>query len=152
MQIDEVDRRLLRELQIDAHQSMQELGDKIGLSASACHRRIKAMEERGVIDGYRVILNAEALGFTMMFFIEVELVNQSEPTLAAFEAAVRDVPEILECHLMAGQADYVLRVLCRDHEDFERVHRRLIARLPGVARVHSNMSIRRVKARRGVPL
>jgi Lrp/AsnC family leucine-responsive transcriptional regulator len=152
MQIDEIDRKLLRNLQADGHQSVQDLGDKVGLSASACHRRVKVLEERGLIEGYRAVLNAQALGFSMMFFIEVGLVNQSEPTLAAFEAAVLDVPEILECHLMAGQSDYVLRVLCRDHEDFERVHRRLIARLPGVARVHSNMSIRRVKARRGVPL
>ena len=70
----------------------------------------------------------------------------------AFEAAVKDIPEVLECHLMAGQSDYILRVICRDHEDFERLHRRLLARLPGVARVHSNMSIRTVKARGGLPL
>ncbi len=148
----DIDRKLLRALQVDGHLSVQELGERVGLSASACHRRVKSLEERGVIKGYRAVLNAEALGFSMLFFIEVGLVNQSEPTLVAFESAVRDVPEILECHLMAGQSDYILRVRCRDQEDFERVHRRLIARLPGVARVHSNLSIRQVKARRGVPL
>jgi len=131
---------------------VQELGEAVGLSASACHRRLKALEAAGLVEGYRAVLNAERLGFSMMFFIEVSLVSQSEPTLDAFEAAVRDVPEVLECHLMAGQSDYILRVVCRDHEDFERLHRRLLARLPGVARVHSNMSIRTVKARTGLPV
>src|SRR5690606_3419680 len=124
----------------------------VGLSASACHRRIKALEAAGMVEGYRAVLNPETLGFSMMFFIEVSLVSQSEPTLDAFEAAVRNVPEILECHLMAGQSDYILRVVCRDHEDFERLHRMLLARLPGVARIHSNMSIRTVKALGGLPV
>lgn len=152
LQLDVIDRKLLRALQTDSRKSVQELGDIAGLSASACHRRLKALEERGLIDGYRAVLNASKLGFSMMFFIEVSLSSQSEPALDAFESAVRDVPEILECHLMAGQSDYILRVVCRDHEDFERLHRRLIARLPGVARVHSNMSIRTVKIRSGLPV
>ena len=152
MQIDSIDRKLLRALQADSRKSVQELGDMAGLSASACHRRLKALEGRGLIDGYRAVLNAGKLGFSMMFFIEVSLSSQSEPTLDAFEAAVQDVPEILECHLMAGQSDYILRIVCRDHDDFERLHRRLIARLPGVARVHSNMSIRTIKARTGLPV
>jgi Lrp/AsnC family leucine-responsive transcriptional regulator len=152
LQFDEIDRKLLRTLQADSRRSVQELGDAVGLSASACHRRLKTLEERGLIEGYRAVLNAEQLGFTMQFFIEVGLISQSETALDAFEAAVRDIPEVLECHLMAGQSDYILRVICRDHEDFERLHRRLSARLPGVARIHSNMSIRTVKARTGLPL
>jgi DNA-binding Lrp family transcriptional regulator len=88
----------------------------------------------------------------MQFFIEVGLTSQSEVALDAFEEAVMDVPEVLECHLMAGQSDYILRVLCRDAEEFERLHRRLAARLPGVARVHSNMSIREVKPFKGLPV
>ena len=82
----------------------------------------------------------------MLFFIEISLNSQSEKTLDAFEAAVRDAPEVQECFLMAGQSDYLLRVACRDQEDFERVHRGLLSRLPGVAKVLSNMSIRVVKA------
>lgn len=152
MQIDVIDRKLLRILQVDSRKGVQELGEAVGLSASTCHRRLKSLEERGLIEGYRAVLNAEELGFSMMFFIEVSLSSQSEPALDAFEAAVRDVPEVLECHLMAGQSDYILRVVCRDPEDFERLHRRLIARLPGVARVHSNMSIRTVKARTSLPI
>jgi DNA-binding Lrp family transcriptional regulator len=152
LRIDEIDRRLLRVLQQDSRRSVQQLGEVVGLSASACHRRLKALEESGLVRGYRAVLDAERLGFTMQFFIEVSLASQSEPVLDAFEAAVKDVPEVLECHLMAGQSDYILRVICRDHEDFERLHRRLLARLPGVARVHSNMSIRTVKALGGLPL
>ena len=152
LQIDAIDRKLLRVLQENSQKSVQELGEAAGLSPSACHRRLKALEERGVITGYRAVLNAPALGFTMQFFIEVGLSSQSEASLDAFEAAVGDIPEVLECHLMAGQSDYLLRVICRDPEDFERLHRRLAARLPGVARLHSNMSIRTVKSRIGLPV
>jgi DNA-binding Lrp family transcriptional regulator len=152
LQIDEIDRKLLRELQRDSRRSVQELGDIVGLSASACHRRIKALEDKGAIAGYGARLDAEALGFTLEFFIEISLSSQTEVVLDAFEAAVRDVPEVLECHLMAGTSDYILRIICRDHEEFERLHRRLVTRLPGVARVHTNMSIRRVKTRSGLPL
>ena len=152
LQIDAIDRKLLRCLQQDSRRSVQELGEAVGLSPSACHRRLKALEQTGAIDGYRAVLNADRLGFTMQFFIEVGLSSQSEPSLDAFEAAVQEIPEVLECHLMAGQSDYILRVVCRDHEDFERLHRRLAARLPGVARIHSNMSIRRVKSLGGLPV
>ncbi|MDR3472559.1 MAG: Lrp/AsnC family transcriptional regulator [Devosia sp.] len=152
LQIDAIDRKLLRVLQDDSRRSVQELGEAAGLSASACHRRLKGLEERGLIAGYHAVLDPAALGFTMQFFIEVGLTSQTEASLDAFEAAVRDIPEVLECHLMAGQSDYLLRVICRDPEDFERLHRRLAARLPGVARLHSNMSIREVKARQGLPV
>ena len=152
LQIDAIDRKLLRAVQDDSRLSVQELGELAGLSASACHRRLKALEAHRLIAGYRAVLDPVALGYSMQFFIEVGLTSQSEASLDAFEAAVRDIPEVLECHLMAGQADYLLRVICRDPEDFERLHRRLAARLPGVASLHSNMSIRRVKAWTGVPV
>ena len=131
---------------------MQALAETVGLSASSCHRRIKSLEAEGLISGYRAELNAEKLGYAMLFFIEISLNSQSEKALDAFEAAVRDAPEVQECYLMAGQSDYLLRVACRNHEDFERVHRRLLARLPGVSRVLSNMSIRVVKSGAGLAL
>lgn len=150
--LNEIDRKILLAMQVDCQQSVQQLGAGVGLSPSACHRRLKALEDKGYVLAYRAALNAEKLGFSMQFFIEVSLSAQSEKSFAAFERAVKDIPEVLECHLMAGQSDYILRVVCRDLEDFERLHRRLIARLPGVARVHSNMSIRTVKVRTGLPL
>ena len=152
LQIDAIDRKLLLALQENSQRSIQELGETVGLSPSACHRRVKALEHSGAIRNYRAVLDANRLGFTMEFFIEVGLQSQSEPSLDAFEAAVAEIPEVLECHLMAGQSDYILRVICRGHEDFERLHRRLSARLPGVARIHSNMSIRTVKALGGLPI
>ena len=150
--IGEIDRKLLLAVQADCQQSVQKLGEKVGLSPSACHRRLKALEDKGYVLAYRATLSADKLGFSMQFFISVSLGSQSEKSFEEFEAAVKDVPEILECHLMAGQSDYILRVVCRDLEDFERLHRRLIARLPGVSQVHSNMSIRTVKVRTGLPL
>lgn len=152
LQLDGIDRKLLRILQDDSRKSVQELGDAVGLSPSACHRRVKALEQKGLIEGYHAALNARLLGYSIQFFVEVGLVSQADSSLDAFEAAVRDVPEVLECHLMAGQADYILRVVCLDPDDFERLHRRLSARLPGVARLQSNISIRTVKARGGLPI
>jgi len=152
LQLDPIDRKLLRAVQDDSRRGVGELGEIVGLSGSACHRRLKQLEERGLIRGYRAELDAARLGYSMQFFIEVGLTSQSEAALDAFETAVRGVPEVLECHLMAGQSDYILRVICRDHDDFERLHRRLSARLPGVARLHSNLSIRTVKAQAGLPV
>ncbi len=152
MQIDRIDTKLLRILQADSQPGMQELGDAVGLSASACHRRIKAMERAGIIDGYRAMLSASALGFSLIFFVEVSLTTQSEAGLRQFEEAVRNAPEILECFLMAGSADYVLRIVARDAEDFERVHRKVLSSLPGVTRLQSNMIIRTVKTDPGLPL
>ena len=131
---------------------MQELADHVGMSASSCHRRVKALEAAGMISGYCAKLDARKLGYEMLFFIEISLVSQSEKTLDAFEAAVRDAPEVQECFLMAGQSDYLLRVSCQDQEDFERVHKRLLSRLPGVSRVLSNMSIRTVKVDSGLAI
>lgn len=150
--LDDIDRKILRAIQQDSAQSMADLGDQIGLSASACHRRLKALEEKGYIAGYRARLDRGRLGLSMQFFIEISLSNQSDKSFEAFERAVRDIPEILECHLMAGQSDYILRVVCEDATAFERLHRDLVTRLPGVARVHSNMSIREVKPLAGLPV
>lgn len=152
IQIADVDRKILRSIQHNSALSMAELGERVGLSASACHRRLKALEGRGLVAGYRATLDRKALGLSMQFFIELSLVSQSDRTLEAFEHAVRDIPEILECHLMAGQSDYILRVVCEDAAAFERLHRELTAKLPGVARVHSNMSIREVKPLAGLPV
>lgn len=152
LQLDSVDVKLLRALQVDSRKSVQELGELVGLSPSACHRRMKMLEAQQVIEGYRAVLNAPLLGYAMQFFVEIELTSQSEATLDAFEAAVAGIPEVLECHLMAGQADYILLVICKDRDDFERLHRRLASGLPGVARIHSNMSIRKVRERTGLPL
>ena len=150
--LDKADRRILRELQADSSISVADLAGLVNLSASACHRRIKLMEERGLIAGYGARLSREKLGLSIEFFVEISLVAQSEQTLEAFEQAVRRVPEILECHLVGGQYDYLLRIAASDAGDYERIHRQAITRLPGVARIQSSLALRTVKPWTGLPV
>lgn len=150
--IDKADKILLAELQRDCHQPLNELADKARLSASACHRRIKLMEESGVIIGYVAALNRAALGLANVFFVEISLSSQTEEAFNKFEQAVQRVPEILECHLMSGTADYLLRVVAADAGDYERIHRQGIARLPGVQRIQSSLALREVKTWGGYPI
>ena len=152
MATDSLDTRILRELQRDCRLTVAELGARVGLSASACHRRVKQLEEKGVITGYAARRDARALGYTMEFFVEVSLKSQSDKALDAFECAVTASPEILECHLMAGGTDYLLRIVATDSADFERIHRERLARLPNVARLESHLAIRTVRAWNGYPV
>jgi Lrp/AsnC family transcriptional regulator, leucine-responsive regulatory protein len=151
MTVDSIDRRILRALQTDCRQTVAEIGIVAGLSPSACHRRIRNLEQSGVISGYTARLDRRALGYAMEFFVEVELRSQSDKALEAFERAVEAMPEILECHLMAGGTDYLLRVVAVDAGDFERIHRERLARLPHVARLHSHFAIRTVRSWAGYP-
>ena len=151
-QLDRIDKILLVALQRDCRQSVAELADQAALSPSACHRRIKLLEEAGVITGYSAALNRAALGLPIEFFVEVSLIAQTEEAFERFEAAVKRVPEILECHLMSGQFDYLLRVAAADAADYERVHRSHIARLPGVQRIQSSLALRTVKGWSGYPV
>jgi DNA-binding Lrp family transcriptional regulator len=152
MKIDPLDRRILAELQRDCRIAVAELAARVGLSPSTCHRRVKQLEEAGLIAGYVARLDRRALGFAMEFFIEVSLRSQSDKALDAFERAVQTAPEILECHLMAGGTDYLLRVVATDTADFERIHRERLARLPNVARLQSHLAIRTVRGWNGYPV
>jgi DNA-binding Lrp family transcriptional regulator len=151
-ELDAIDRRILMELQCDCRRPIAEMALKAGLSPSACHRRVKLMEEAGVIEGYGARLSRQALSLTIEFFVEISLQTQSEDALERFEKAVALVPEILECHLMGGQFDYLLRVAAIDAQDYERIHRTRIARLPGLARIQSSLALRTVKGWRGYPV
>ena len=151
-ELDAIDRRILMELQRDCRQPIAEIAQTAGLSPSACHRRVKLMEEAGVIEGYAARLSRQALSLTIEFFVEISLQTQSENALERFEKAVALVPEILECHLMGGQFDYLLRVAAIDAQDYERIHRTRIARLPGLARIQSSLALRTVKGWRGYPV
>jgi DNA-binding Lrp family transcriptional regulator len=151
-QFDKTDKIILRELQRDCRQSVAELAAKAGLSASACHRRVKLLEERGIIDGYGAGLSRTALGLANEFFVEVSLSAQTDTAFEKFEAAVSRVPEIIECHLMSGQFDYLLRIAAADAADYERIHRSRISRLPGVQRIQSSLALRTVKRWTGYPV
>jgi DNA-binding Lrp family transcriptional regulator len=146
MAFDKVDRRILHALQNDSRLSVAELAERIHLSSSACHRRMKRLEQDGVIAGYGARLDRARLGYLLEVFVEISLESQNEQKLDAFERAVRDCPEVLECHLMAGDADYMIRVAAIDTAHYERIHRERLSRLPYVARMKSNFIIRTIQA------
>ncbi len=149
---DKIDKILLIELQRDSSKAINELAAKAGLSPSACHRRVKLLEQAGAIEGYAAKLNRAALGLTNEFFVEVSLSAQTEEAFAKFEKAIQREPEILECHLMSGQFDYLLRIAATDATDYERIHRSKISRLPGVQRIQSALALRTVKPWAGYPV
>ena len=141
---DSIDRRILNELQSDGRISRSELASRVGLSMSGCHRRVRRLEAEGVIEGYVALLDTETIGRDLDVFVDVSLVSQSEEWLRRFEEEVRECPEVMSCHLVAGDADYLLHLAVEDHRDFERIHNRHLSRLPGVARLRSNFAIRTV--------
>lgn len=142
--LDSTDCFILNELQKDARISQAELASRVGLSTSACHRRVRRLEAEGVIAGYVMILDPEAVGRDLDVFVEVALVSQSKESLERFEQDVKDCPEVMSCHLVAGDADYLVHLAVQDHRDFERIHNQHLSQLPGVARLRSNFVIRTV--------
>jgi Lrp/AsnC family leucine-responsive transcriptional regulator len=144
MELEALDQSILTELQRDGRITNAELADRIGLSPSACLRRIRRLEETGVIDRYVALLDPAAIGRPTSVFVEISLNSQHEDVLDAFEAAIVECPEVMSCHLMAGAADYLVQIRCADVNDFERIHRAHLARLPGVANVHSSFALRTV--------
>lgn len=149
--IDNIDRKIMDTLQADCRQTIARISETVGLSPSACHRRIGLLEERGVIERYAARLNGQALGYVMTFYVELSLESQSEKVLSEFEAAAIARPEVLECHLMTGTADYLLKVAAQDTEAYERVYRRVIAALPHVSRIQSSLVMKTIKRWNGYP-
>lgn len=146
MQLDVVDVAILTVLQRDGRITNAELAERVSLSASATLRRTRALEEAGVIGGYVALVDAAAVGRPTSVFVEISLASQREDELDAFEAAIRRTPEVMECHLMAGDADYLVRVQCADVADYERIHRQHLAGLPGVTRLRTSFALRTVLA------
>lgn len=151
MNISDIDRKILHELQANCRQSSAAIGEKVGLSPSACHRRVGLLEERGLIERYAARLNGKKLGFGMTFYVEVTLEGQSEAILSTFEKAALLSPEVLECHLMTGQADYLIKIAAPDTVDYERIYRRTIAALPHVSRIQSSLVMKTIKRWAGYP-
>lgn len=143
-EIDATDRRILAALQKDARMTNAELSERVNLSPSACHRRVQRLEEDGFIAAYVALLDARKMGKPTTVYVEITLQSQAEDLLDAFEREVARVPDILECHLMAGSADYLLKIMAEDTEDFARIHRRYLARLPGVRQMQSSFALRTV--------
>jgi DNA-binding Lrp family transcriptional regulator len=145
VQLDSIDRAILNELQQSGRLSNQELAQRVHLSPSACLRRVKKLEDSGVIDRYVALLNAKAVGRHGTSFTIINLESMNTPLLEAFEQAVRDAPEILDCYYVAGSNDYLIRFAYRDAEDLERFHTEVLMRLPGVERSNSMLVLRTVK-------
>ncbi|GFE73225.1 MULTISPECIES: Lrp/AsnC family transcriptional regulator [Novosphingobium] len=139
------DRALLEALQADSSRSIAELAALVNLSSSACHRRIRALEEQGLITGYAARVDPRRLGLSVEVFVEITLTSQSRDAMERFERAVGDFDDILECHLMSGTADYQLRVAAADLDHYDRIHRDCLARLPGVSSMRTSFSLRRIK-------
>ena len=147
MQLDALDKAILAELAADGRLSQVDLADRVPLSPTAVARRIRALEDGGVIEGYQARLSRPALGLSMMAIVQISLKSQSEELLVAFEKAAAAAPAVVSCHMMSGEDDYVLTVMARDLAEFERIHREQITRLPGVARLRSSFVLREVVSR-----
>jgi DNA-binding Lrp family transcriptional regulator len=152
MNIDRFDRKILQALQKDGRISNVDLADLVSLSESACLRRVRRLEEDGFIDKYTALLNQHQADLAGNVFVHITLHREKQSDLAAFEAAVQNLPEVMECYLMTGEFDYLLRIVISDMADFERVHKESITRLPGVARVNSSVAIRTVRNTTELPL
>ena len=149
---DATDRRILALLQKDGRMTNAELASRINLSASACHRRVQRLEEAGVITGYVALVEQRKVSRPPTVFVEITLTGQADDLLDAFERAVRAIPDVLECHLMAGTADYLLKIVVEDTDDFARIHRQHLSRLPGVRQMHSSFALRTVFRSTAIPV
>jgi Lrp/AsnC family leucine-responsive transcriptional regulator len=152
VKLDAIDRAILAELQQEGRLSNLELAQRVHLSPSACLRRVKALEDKGVIAQYVAMLNPRAVGKHGVSFTIINLETMNTPQLEAFEQAVRDQPEVLDCFYVAGSNDYLIRFAYRDAEDLERFHSDVLMRLPGVARSNSLLVLRTVKKTTALPL
>ena len=150
--MDAIDLRILEHLQHDARVSNVELARAVNLSPSPCLARVRALERAGYIERFVTLLDAKRLGLTVNVLVQVTLEKQIEPALETFEKAVRERPEVMECYLMTGDADYLLRVLVPDVPAFERFILEFLSRVPGVGNIKSSFALKQVKYQTALPL
>ena len=151
LNLDAIDHAILDSLQKQGRISNNDLADRVGLSASACLRRVKSLEASGVIDQYVAIVHQSAAGLPDNVFVQVTVEKQTKEKLAEFEKRVGECPQIMECYLMSGDADYLLRVVVADASDYERLHMDVLTALPGVSQIKSNFSLRTVTKKTSIP-
>jgi Lrp/AsnC family transcriptional regulator, leucine-responsive regulatory protein len=150
--LDETDLRLLQTVQENARLSNVDLAERVGLSASPCLRRMRQLEESGVIKGYMTLIDQNAIGLPVSVFISVTLKEQSERALDEFEGRIRALPEVMECYLMTGTADYLLRVVTADLAAYERFLKEHLTRIPAIASIQSSFALKQVSFRTALPL
>lgn len=149
--MDSKDRQILRELQADGRLTNQDLSEKVNLSPSPCLRRVRLLEEQGVIRGYTALVDQKAWGLPVTVFIRVKLERHSDDAVAAFERAIIDMPQVMDCWLMTGRSDYLLRVIAADLDDYERFVRRELQRVPGIASIDTSFAYGSVKHAQVLP-
>ena len=150
--LDAIDRRILNALQVNARLRNNDLAAQVGLSASPCLRRVKRLEDAGVIRGYATLVDQQAVGLPVSIFISVTLERQVEKALEEFEANIRSWPEVMECYLMTGDADYLLRVVTADLAAYERFLMDKLTRVAGVASIKSSFSLKQIVYRTALPV
>ena len=150
--LDRIDRLILHELQLDGRLTNAALAARASLSESACLRRVRRLDAEGLIRGYVGLVDQSLAGYPDNVFVRITLTSQQQDDLKKFETAVREVPEVMECYLMSGDADYLLRVIVADARDYERVHSQHLTQLPGVDRVHSSFALRTVIKKTEIPV
>ncbi len=150
--LEDQDRRILNALQADSRLSNQELAQRAGMSASACWRRVKALEEAGIIRRYCAIVDPAAVGMAFHAIVHVTLTRHDETHVATFIAEVRRRPEVLDCHATTGEADYHLRVVCADLAAYNDFLERFLFRLPGIANVRTNLVLKEIKQETAIAL
>ena len=150
--LDAIDRRILRHLQADARLSNVGLAEKVGLSPSPCLRRVKSLEDGGVIRGYATLVDQDAVDLPVSVFVNVALERQVEDNLESFESRILDCPEVMECYLMTGDSDYLLRVVAADLRAYERFLLDHLTRFPGVSSIKSSFALKQVVYRAALPL
>ena len=150
--LSDVDRRILRAMQADGRMTIQAIADRVGLSASPCLRRIRRMEQVGIITAYSVTLDQKAIGLPVSVFVSIKLERQRAEELDRFGEAIADWPEVMECYLMTGQFDYLLRVVCADLAAYEGFIREKLTRVDGVSSIESSFALGQVKYSRVLPI
>jgi Lrp/AsnC family transcriptional regulator, leucine-responsive regulatory protein len=150
--LDETDRRIIALLQVEGRLSIQDLATRCGLSPSPCLRRVRALEASGVITGYAAVIDQARVGLPVSVFASVKLERQREDALDRFEASVARWPEVVDCYLMTGQRDYLLRVVVRDIEAYERFLKDKLTRLESVASIESSFALGQVKRSSALPI
>jgi len=151
-ELDKIDQRILAALQDNARLSNVELADRVGLSPSPCLRRVRGMEESGVIKGYAALVDQESVGLPVSVFVMVSLEKQVERALENFEDRIRALPEVMECYLMTGDSDYLLRLVTRDLQAYEQFLMRHLTKFPGVNSIKSSFALKQVVYRTALPI
>lgn len=148
--IDQKDKLLLNALQANGKLTNHQLAEMVNLSPSATARRVQQLEQAGAITRYRAVLNNQFFGKSMHVFVFITLESQDHTHLSAFEEGVKQLPEIQDCYLLAGEADYLIRIICEDLQEFERIHSRELTKLPNIRSIKTTFGLRKVIQNRGI--